>query len=268
MKERNLRNFMTFFIALAAAVAGLGCAQVGAKVPPPGQAKKGSPMTVEDVVTLAKAGVSEEVILAQLSAKHASFDLTADQLIQLKSASVSERVIRAMMELPAPQNAPAKTAASAPALGSPATAPAKKLEAEHVTAVPATVTTRAAGSPKSVSSPQPNSRAAAPAKTPKARPATPTPATVTARAAVPVEPVSSPVPAQWIAHNDPMGFSVNTPPGWELHADRQAGRINIRGPQGQQAVIWPMFIPQQQLDARGAGTVVQQLARRVDAKMA
>ena len=34
-------------------------------------------MTVEDVVTLAKAGVSEEVILAQIRAKHASFDLTA-----------------------------------------------------------------------------------------------------------------------------------------------------------------------------------------------
>ena len=227
MKKRNFRNFITFLIALGAA-ACLGCAQTDAKVSPAGQAKNRSPMTVEDVVTLAKAGVSEGVILAQIRAKHASFDLTADQLLQLKSASVSERVIRAMIELPAPQNAPTETAASAPVPGSRATAPSKKL---------------------------------------KAQPATPAHATVTAPTAVPLKSVSSRSPVQWIAHNDPMGFSVNMPAGWELHADRQVGRINIQGPQGQRAVIWPMFIPQQQLDARGAGTVVQQLARRVDAKM-
>jgi hypothetical protein len=227
MKKRNFRNFITFLIALGAA-ACLGCAQTDARVSPAGQAKKRSPMTVEDVVTLAKAGVSEQVILAQIRAKHASFDLTADQLIQLKSAPVSERVIRAMMELPAPQNAPKETAASAPVPGSRATAPSKKL---------------------------------------KAQPATPAHATVAARTAVPLKSVSPPAPVQWIAHNDPMGFSVNVPAGWQLHTDRQLGRINIQSPQGQQAVIWPMFIPQQQLDARGAGTVVQQLARRVDAKM-
>jgi hypothetical protein len=228
MKKRKIGNLITLLIALGAA-ACLGCAQMDARVLPAGQAKSRSSMTVEDVVALAKAGVSDEVILAQIRARHASFDLTADQLIQLKSASVSEGVIRAMMELPAPQNAPTETAASAPVPSSPATAASKTL---------------------------------------KAQPAPPAPAVATAGTAVSPKSVSSPAPAQWIAHNDPMGFSVNMPPGWELRADRQAGRINIQGPQGQQAVIWPMFIPQQQLDARGAGTVVQQLARRVDAKKA
>jgi len=227
MKKRNFRNFITFLIALG--VAGcLGCAQTDARVSPVGQAKKRSPMTVEDVVTLAKAGVSEEVILAEIRAKHASFDLTADQLIQLKSARVSERVIRAMMESPAPQKAPKATAASAPVPGSRSTAPSKKLEAQ---------------------------------------PAAAAHATVAARTAVPLKSASPPAPVQWVAHNDPMGFSVNVPAGWELHTDPKLGRINIQSSQGQQAIIWPMFIPQQQLDARGAGTVVQQLARRVDAKM-
>jgi hypothetical protein len=267
MRKRNFRNFMTFFIALAAA-AYLGCAQIDARVSLAGQAKKRSSMTVEDVVTLAKAGVSEEVILAQISAKHACFDLTADQLIQLKSASVSERVIRAMMESPAPRNAPAETVASAHPPGPRATAPSKTPKAQPAPPAAATVTASAAVPLKSVSSPTPGPRATAPSKTPKAQPATPAPATATASAAVPPKSVSSPAPVQWIAHNDPMGFSVNMPAGWQLRADRQVGRINIQGPQGEQAVIWPMFIPQQQLDARGAGTVIQQLARRVDAQIA
>ena len=71
MKKRNCSNFITFLIALGAA-ACLGCAQTDARVSPAGQAKERSPMTVEDVVTLAKAGVSEQVILTQIRAKHAS----------------------------------------------------------------------------------------------------------------------------------------------------------------------------------------------------
>jgi hypothetical protein len=305
MKKRNFRNFITFLIALGVAVC-LGRAPAGGKVSPAGQAKKRTPMTVEDVLTLAKAGVSEEVILAQIRAKHASFDLTADQLIRLKSASVSERVIRVMMEEPAPHHAPAKTAASSPALGSRAATPSKKPKARPAAPVEATVTARAAVPPKSASPPAPGSRATAPSKTGKAQAAPPAPVSVAARAPVPLEsasppapgsratapsktgkaqaappapvsvaarapvplkPASPPAPVQWITHNDPMGFSVNVPAGWELHADRQAGRINIQGPAGQQAVIWPMFIPQQQLDARAAGTVVLQLARRVGARM-
>jgi hypothetical protein len=342
-------------------------------------------MTVADVVKLAQAGVSDEVILAQMRAKHASFNLTVDQLLQLKAASVSERVIRAMMEAPAPQNAPAKTtpaasvpgsrittsshkpkaqptppaattvtasaavpakSAASPAAASRATTPAQKPKAHPATPAATTVTASAAVPAKSAASPTVASRATTPAQKPKAQPtppaaatvmasaavpaksapspaaasrattpgqepkaqpattaattvtasaavpaksaasptaasrattpgqeakaqpATPAAATVTASAAVPAKSAPSPAAVRWVAHNDPMGFSVNTPLGWEVHADRQVGQINIQGPQGQHAIIWPMFIAQQQLDARAAATVVQQLARRVDAKMA
>jgi hypothetical protein len=267
MKKRNLMNFITFFIALAVGV-GAGWAQGDTSVSRAGRTNTHTPMTVEDVVTLAKAGVSEAVILAQIRAKRASFDLTVDQLIQLKSASVSERVIRVMMETPAPQHEPAKPAASAPTSSSRAAAPSKKQQAPPATPAYAAVSAPTPVPPKTVSPPAPSSRGAAPSKNLQAPPATPAYAAASVPTTVPLKPVSSPTPVQWIAHEDPMGFSVSMPAGWELQADRQAGRVNIQGPQGQHAVIWPMFIAHRQLDAHEAGTVVQQLARRADSKMA
>ena len=188
-------------------------------------------MTVEDVVRLTKAGVSDEIILAQIHARHPSFNLSADQLILLKSSSVTERVIRAMMETPPPRTAPAEASAKDSA----------SMPASHATARP---------------------------KKPVVQPAAPAAIAVTAATAAPQETVASTAPVRWVSHNDPMGFSVSVPAGWNLRADPRVGRINIQGPQGQQVVIWPMFVPQQQLDARGAGTVVEHLARRVDASMA
>lgn len=93
-----------------------------------------------------------------------------------------------------------------------------------------------------------------------------------ANAALIVEAPSAPsarpgAAGQWIAHNDPRGFAVQTPAGWEVRADGQAGQINIRGPQSRQAVIWPMFIAQQQLASGGAATLVENLAHRVEAQM-
>jgi hypothetical protein len=150
-------------------------------------------MTVEDVLRLARAGVSEEVILVKIGSQHQSFDLTPDQLIELKQNHVSERVIRAMLAVPSgPQAAPLR----APVVA---------------TVVPATVA----------------------------------------------------APVKWASHNDPMGFSVSVPAGWELHADRKAGRITIETAQRQKAIIWPVFLEKQQLDERSAGVLLQQLARRV-----
>ena len=191
------------------ALSGWVFAQNGARSPAARQTGPHARMTVEDVVKLAKAGVSEEIILAQIRSKHQSFDLTADQLIELKSVSVSDRVIRAMMRGP---SAGPKSPAAPAAL-------------------------RAAGHP-------------APANTSPA-PAAASPAPATAS-------------LTWVSHHDPAGFAVDLPAGWQLRPDRPQGRITIQGTQGQQGVIWPMFIEQQQLDAHGAGMLVLQLARRAD----
>jgi hypothetical protein len=55
-------------------------------------------MTVEDVIKLSKAGLSDDVIIAQIKKRPQAFDLSTDQLIQLKAAHVSDRVIEAMTE--------------------------------------------------------------------------------------------------------------------------------------------------------------------------
>jgi hypothetical protein len=55
------------------------------------------PMTVDDVIKLSKAGLSDDVIIAQIKKRPQPFDLSTDQLIQLKSAHVSDRVIQAIM---------------------------------------------------------------------------------------------------------------------------------------------------------------------------
>ena len=56
------------------------------------------PMTVDDVIRLSKAGLSDDVIIQQIRKQGQRFNLSTDQLVQLKSASVSERVIQVMID--------------------------------------------------------------------------------------------------------------------------------------------------------------------------
>ena len=65
-------------------------------------------MTVDDVIRLSKAGLSDDVIIQQIKKKDQRFDLSTDQLVQLKSASVSERVIQVMID-PTRDPAPSPT---------------------------------------------------------------------------------------------------------------------------------------------------------------
>ncbi len=63
-------------------------------LPPATQTK----MTVNDVIKLSKAGLSDDVIIQQIKKKGQSFDLSTDQLLQLKAAHVSDRVIQVMID--------------------------------------------------------------------------------------------------------------------------------------------------------------------------
>jgi hypothetical protein len=76
----------------------------------------------------------------------------------------------------------------------------------------------------------------------------------------------APAPLGWTTHTDPKGFSIATPPGWNFGGtDPRSGRVALRGPNGEQVIVWPASV--QSLDARGAAALVQQLARQVDAQM-
>ena len=68
-------------------------------------------LTVDDVVKMTTAGLSDDVIVSQIRKNGQAFDLSPDQLISLKSAKVSDRVIETMID-------PTKgaTSASGPAI--------------------------------------------------------------------------------------------------------------------------------------------------------
>jgi len=108
-----------------------------------GPAPKGR--TVQDVIKLSKAGLSDDLIVAQLKTRNQRFDLSTDQLIQLKTAKVSERVIQVMID---------------PAYKPAATAPAANKTAPSQTA-PVVTNTQA-----SQPSPQTASQTASPSPTP------------------------------------------------------------------------------------------------------
>ena len=56
------------------------------------------PMTVDDVIALARDSVSDDVILAQMNATHSSFRLTNNDIRDLKKNGVSDQVISAMIK--------------------------------------------------------------------------------------------------------------------------------------------------------------------------
>src|ERR1700692_4202632 len=76
---------------------------IGAQDAP--KASAGS-LTIEDVVTLSKAGVAEEVIVARVKHNAKAFDLNGDEILALKNSGVSETVIKYMMD-PSQPYAPA-----------------------------------------------------------------------------------------------------------------------------------------------------------------
>lgn len=79
-------------------------------------------LTAEDVIKLAKAGLSEDIIIRQIKKNGRAFDLSTDQLLALKAANVSDRVVEVMLD-PAKAEVAASPAPSAPAPSAP-TAPA------------------------------------------------------------------------------------------------------------------------------------------------
>ena len=60
-------------------------------------AAKAQPLGLPDVKMLAKAGISDEVILSQIRNSHAVFHLTTFEIIDLKTGGVSEKVIDFMI---------------------------------------------------------------------------------------------------------------------------------------------------------------------------
>jgi hypothetical protein len=59
-------------------------------------------LTVDNVIGMVKAGLSEDVIIARLRKEEKPFDLEPDDLIRLKNANVSDAIVKVMLDPKAP----------------------------------------------------------------------------------------------------------------------------------------------------------------------
>jgi hypothetical protein len=83
-------------------------------------------LTIEEVISLSKAGISEEVIVAKVKVNAKPFDLNTDEIVELKKSGVSETVIKYLTNPALPYSPPPPPAPPAPAPppASPPSAPA------------------------------------------------------------------------------------------------------------------------------------------------
>lgn len=58
------------------------------------------PLTNEDVMTMVKAGLTPEVVIAKIKSSRCAFDTAPDVLVTLKKAGVPDSVILAMVKVP------------------------------------------------------------------------------------------------------------------------------------------------------------------------
>jgi len=71
-------------------------------------------LTIEEVVTRAKAGISDELIIASIRRNTKPFDLNSDEIVALKHEGVSDAVIRYMLNPSLPYSPPPPPTPAAP----------------------------------------------------------------------------------------------------------------------------------------------------------
>ncbi|HUI55094.1 MAG TPA: hypothetical protein VLY04_08990 [Bryobacteraceae bacterium] len=118
----KLTSVVVFAVVVSGTVACMGQApsRSNAAAAPAG-------LSVEDVIKLAKAGLSEDIILQQIKKRNRAFDLSTDDIIALKTAKVSDRIVAFMLDPSRPESAeptpPESNAPAAPSNGPPEVEP-------------------------------------------------------------------------------------------------------------------------------------------------
>ncbi|MGH7997751.1 MAG: DUF6600 domain-containing protein [Opitutaceae bacterium] len=105
MKSPLVRTLAVLLVAACCGATGRAQSDPGAGAPVPADFPPG----VQDVLRMARAGVGEPVILAQIQASGQTYRLTADQIITLTEDGVSQSVIRALIRTGSP-SAPGESA--------------------------------------------------------------------------------------------------------------------------------------------------------------
>jgi hypothetical protein len=136
-------NRFRVFVAVAALVlpalaqqkAGSGTTPSTTAVPAPSPKPAG--LTVDGVISMVEAGLSDDVIIARLQKEDKGFDLTTDEMIRIKKAKVSDVVLRVMMD--------PKAAVGTPAGASPMVAPPVVVTTANMPMIPGIRTPTASG---------------------------------------------------------------------------------------------------------------------------
>ena len=96
----------------SAAAAAAGSTPAAPAVP--GAAPAPAGLTIDGVISLVGAGISDDLIVAKIQKSGQTFDLSTDDMVRLKKAGASNAVMKAMMNAaPAPAPAAAAPAAAA-----------------------------------------------------------------------------------------------------------------------------------------------------------
>jgi hypothetical protein len=105
------------------AAAGAGATAAAGAAPGATPAPAG--LTVDGVISLVGAGISDDIIIAKIQKSGQSFDLSTDDMVRLKKAGTSDAVMKAMMNAtPAPVAAAPVAAVPVAAAGAPVAPPA------------------------------------------------------------------------------------------------------------------------------------------------
>jgi hypothetical protein len=127
MKMKNLTTLPALFVVLSALPVlaqqpSAGASQQIAKKAPAAPSLKPQGLTVDGVISMAKAGLSEDIILTKIRKEGKAFDLSTDDMIHLKEAKVSDAVLKVMMD-PKAEIATATAAQAPQAVAAPAPQP-------------------------------------------------------------------------------------------------------------------------------------------------
>ena len=90
VSQRSARRFVLLLISATVAVAFAGCATMGRSQP--------EPVTVPQIVFMAKSGVPADDIIAKMKASRTAYRLKASQLAKLESEGVPAKVIDYMQK--------------------------------------------------------------------------------------------------------------------------------------------------------------------------
>lgn len=94
----SIRSRALFLILSAVPIMAQQPLAGSGKQPAPAISSKQQGLTVDGVLAMAEAGLSDDVIVARLRKEDKAFDLGADDMIRIKQAKVSDAVLKVMLD--------------------------------------------------------------------------------------------------------------------------------------------------------------------------